>query len=920
MVTFLHFALIGLGLGALYALPAQGLILVYRGSGIINLAQGAIGIGGAYVAWALQYQHHQNVVVSIIAGIGFAVVIGIFMQNVIMRRLRTATPMIRLASTLGVLLALEALANIFYPATYVVPSYFPVVVWNLGDGITITNTVMYVLFLSILMTVALWWLYRFTRFGRSTNAVAENPLVAASVGIRTNRIATINWALGCGLAAVAGILVVTTQTLAVSDMDVLLLPMLAAALVGGFRSFPWTLAGGLLIGVLQAELTLHFTVPGLSDSIPFVIIVITLVIRGGGLPQRDQLIQKLPLVGTGRLRPSVIGVALAVAVLVALITPVLWVTALTQSATGALILLSIVVITGYAGQLSLAQAAIAGFGGWMAATMSIHLNLPFLVCLLIGVAASIPLALVFGYTATRTRGLNLAIASLGLGAAIEYLLLDNVTLTGGEFGLSVHAPSIFGLSINPIFHYRQYAILCIIVLALACVAVANLRRGRVGRRLLATRSNERAAEALGINVRASKMFAFGTASAIAALGGVLMAYQNTTVNLSSFTTFFSITLIAYVLIMSVGLISGALLGSFLIAGGIGTQMINSIFGANLSTGNLPNYIALFGGCFLIVQVFQDPDGVAAMNVKLVQRLSSKILTRHIEPAPESRNFGPAATVERVPASSLEFNALSVNYGGVKALQDVSFRVEAGMIVGLIGPNGAGKTTLIDAATGFARCGVGSVVLNGSDVTGWAPHKRARAGLARSFQSLELFDDLTVLENLQLSLDEHDRISYVRDFVYPRKIGFSQPAERLLRELGVDEVLNQNAGSLPQGVRRVLGIARAVLAMPGIILLDEPAAGLSDSEGRELSLTIRSLAKDYGMGVLLVEHDVDFVMGLCDEVVVLDFGKVICSGLPAMVRQDSKVVAAYLGEPIEESKANPVDSDEKMIEKTTGVGA
>jgi len=225
---------------------------------------------------------------------------------------------------------------------------------------------------------------------------------------------------------------------------------------------------------------------------------------------------------------------------------------------------------------------------------------------------------------------------------------------------------------------------------------------------------------------------------------------------------------------------------------------------------------------------------------------------------------------------------------------VSFKLEPGTVTGLIGPNGAGKTSLIDAISGFARS-EGAVRLDDVDLSNAPAVKRARGGVARSFQSLELFEDSTVFENLSVAADPQDLRSYVLDLIWPINPPLPPEVVRAVMEFQLDHDLHRDVKDLAYGKRRLLAIARAVAMHPSVILLDEPAAGLSSSESRELARVVRRLADDWGMSILVVEHDMHFVMGLCDQVVVLDFGRLIASGAPEQVRSDPAVIAAYLGD-------------------------
>jgi sulfate-transporting ATPase len=306
--------------------------------------------------------------------------------------------------------------------------------------------------------------------------------------------------------------------------------------------------------------------------------------------------------------------------------------------------------------------------------------------------------------------------------------------------------------------------------------------------------------------------------------------------------------------------------------------------------------------------------MAGETIRLARRVAGRAARRLPGLGPRAR--APVELVEeglgRVVPKALEVRELTVAYGGTTAVDGVSLAVRPGAIVGLIGPNGAGKTTLIDAVTGFTRATAGTVLLAGEDIGSWSPVRRARAGLARSFQSLELFEDSTVLDNLRCASDPRDLLSYVRDPVYPVAPPLSGEVASAIREFDLARDLETPVEDLPYGERRLLAIARAVASRPSVLLLDEPAAGLGDVETAELAHLVRRLADEWGMAILLVEHDMTFVMSVCDELVVLDFGRKIGEGAPALVRQDPAVVAAYLGDERDEPIHEPA--------RPLGVGA
>jgi ABC-type branched-subunit amino acid transport system ATPase component len=259
----------------------------------------------------------------------------------------------------------------------------------------------------------------------------------------------------------------------------------------------------------------------------------------------------------------------------------------------------------------------------------------------------------------------------------------------------------------------------------------------------------------------------------------------------------------------------------------------------------------------------------------------------------------AGDYQRVDPKQLIVEDLTVRYGSVTAVDHVGFTIEPGTICGLIGPNGAGKTSLIDALTGFTSTAEGRVRVGDVDITSMGATGRVQSGMARSFQSLELFDDTTVFENLSVAADPQNIGAYFRDLVWPVLPKFGPEVVRAIEEFKLDEDLHREVSDLSYGKRRLLAIARSVAMHPSVLLLDEPAAGLSSVESAELARVVRRLADEWGMSILLVEHDMNFVMGVCDKVVVIDFGVKIAEGTPSEVRNDQAVIAAYLGQQTDE---------------------
>ena len=892
MNEVIRFALLGLGVGALYAFASQGLIVIYRGTGVLNFSLGATAIAGVFMQWDLQIQHGWPFLLSAVVGVAWSAFLGAITHWVIMRPLRRASSLVRVIATLGVLVTIQAGVIIRYGSNpRQVDSWLPtnrVTLW--GDvGITVDRLIL--LGIGIASAFGLWLLYRSSQFGLATEAVSESERSAAAIGLSPNKIAVMNWALGSAIAAVAGILVVPIITLQVTAMTALILAALAAALVGDFRSFPIATAAGFALGIGQALVGRFADQQGLAPSLPFLVIIVVLVFRGRSLPLRDYYLQQLPMVGNGRMSWDWTLFGCGTIVFLMLTKEPKWIDALTVTLGVAIVLLSIVVLTGYTGQLSLAQYSMAGFGAFVAGRLVAVFHIPFLLGLLAGVAAAVPLGIIFGLPAVRTRGINLAIVTLGLGTSMELMLFRNRNYTGGVQGTQVGNPEIFGFDIGSINHPARYGIFVLVMAMLAVVVVANVRRGRSGRRLIAVRTNERAAAALGIDVMKAKLFAFALASAVAALGGVVIAFRLSSISYQSFTNFTSITYVGLGIVGGVGYLLGAFVGGTMATAGLNQEILESTW------PGVGRWIQLISGIAILLTVLTYKDGVAAewaKVFKLAKRARKWGRPYIIELADVADPRAATEEHARVPPRTLTLEGLTVRYGVVTAVNNVSYRLEPGVVTGLIGPNGAGKTSLIDAISGFARS-EGRVQLDNVDLSKAPAVRRARAGVARSFQSLELFEDSTVFENLAVAADPQDLRSYLLDLIWPINPPLPPEVVRAVLEFQLDHDLHRDVKDLSYGKRRLLAIARAVAMSPSVLLLDEPAAGLSSIESTELARVVRRLAEDWGMAILVVEHDMNFVMGVCDQVMVLDFGHLIASGSPEQIRSDPAVIAAYLGD-------------------------
>jgi sulfate-transporting ATPase len=887
--TALQFALIGAGTGALYSLAALGVLITYRASGTLNFAQGAIGMAGAMICYDLLLTYQLPALLCLAIGVLVGAVLGVASQQLVLKPLQHVSALSKVIATLALLVAIQYGLAIRYGVNLrIVASMLPQGVIEPMPGARVPIDHMYLLGLAAALTAVLAMFYRFTRFGLRTTAVAENQQAVAALRQSPDTIAAMNWGIAGGLAAAVAILIAPILGLDINGLSLIVLPAIAAALLGGFSSFATTFAAGVLIGVCQSELTWYVPVAGVAESVPFLGIVGIVIFRGSSLPLRSDLIDRLPELGS-RLpdwRKVVPGLAL-LTVLIAFISTD-WVDALTTSLLFGTILLSFVVLTGFTGQLSLAQFVLAGVGGWIATTLVAYHGVPFELALIIGVAGTVALGLVVGLPALRTRGVNLAVVTIGLAVVIQDVLLTNPNLTGGVYGVTIPDLRIFGIDFSSITQPKRFAVLVAVVLIVLMILVANLGRSALGRILIAVRSNERAAAALGINVSAVKLTAFAISSGIAAIGGILIAYRLTHVDYLDFSLQASILGTLAAMIGGIGYVIGPFFGSTLAPGGVGFHIFAGI-------PSVENALEAVSGILLVLMLLLNPNGMAQTH-NLTHILASRS-RKAGQPHTPAQELAPeqTTTVRRVKPGSLEIEGLTVRFGGVTAVENLSLEINSGEIVGLIGPNGAGKTTVVDAVTGYVQPAGGDIKFHGRSLLRMPVHRRAQLGLSRSFQSLELFEDMTVAENLLAATTRRSIGGYITNALFPRQDQLGPAALAAVADFDLAHELRHRPSALPYGRRRLAAIARAVANSPTIVMLDEPAAGLGFDEREELSVLITQLARQWGLGILLIEHDVELVMNVCDRVAVLNFGRLIAHGTPTVVRYQPDVVKAYLGD-------------------------
>jgi branched-chain amino acid transport system permease protein len=543
------------------------------------------------------------------------------------------------------------------------------------------------------------------------------------------------------------------------------------------------------------------------------------------------------------------------------------------------------VLIGHAGLVSLGQAALYGLGAYVAAWLAAKQGVQFLPAVIIGIVVTGLFGAALAYPTVRVRGVYLAVITIAFGLVFQNILVEWLPVTGGTQGLiGIPRGTVFGVLLTrPIYFWVVAG--CLIA---AFIMQYNIIHSRYGRAMRATAQSENAARALGINLAAIRTLAFVISAALAGLAGGLYTFLNLFVNYETFTFFHSVGFLLMVILGGVGTLIGPVVGTSLL-----------VYIAEILQDLVEWQIFAYG--FLLAAVmFIMPRGVVGTCAALWQRFVARPPARETRAWPD-RGVALAEMLspgEAPNEAALEIAGLTLRFGGLTAVDNVSLTIKSGTVHALIGPNGAGKSSLLNLISGFYVPTAGTISFFGTPIAGRPSHELAVRGIARTFQNTELFGQMTVLENVLAGFHSHYRNTLPETLLRLPRFGreerrFVGEARQLLAFVGLSDFAGEEARNLPFGHQRRLEIARALALRPRLLLLDEPAAGLVHNEIEDLKTLIRLLA-DHGMTVILVEHHVEMVMSVSDHVTVLDYGCVIASGNAAEVRKNPQVIEAYFG--------------------------
>jgi ABC-type branched-subunit amino acid transport system ATPase component/ABC-type branched-subunit amino acid transport system permease subunit len=911
--------------GMVFGLLAIGIVLVYRATRVINFAVGNMGVVGAGLIALLVINYHVPFWLAVIAGLLAGTAYGAIIDLVVIRRLFDAPRVIVLVATIGVAqLSLAILVG--YPQ--IEPSGLPfpkaIGATHTIGSVDIAGPELAILIVVPIVALLLAWFLGRTTVGKSVKASAENRDLARLAGISPKRVSTMVWAIAGALATLS-LSLVAAQAGTADNLAALgpatLVRALAAAVIAGMTSFWRAFVAGIAIGVVQALITFNFLdQPGLTDFLVLVAVLIAVYFQSRQqsgetenvlfVPKRRPIPPRLADRWWAKHFDRLGFVALGV---VAVVVPIivsqpsrhlLYTTILVFALAG----LSLTILTGWLGQVSLGQMAFAGIGAFLAAgfhrgiTVTIGIGntrlfdaavqpLAFGPSILLAAVVTALIAAIIGLGALRVRGLLLAVSTFAFAEAASQFLYNQPILSGG-FAQAVPFPrdDFFGLNVDS---QRSYYFVVLAVVALWLLITARLRRTGVGRTTIGVRDNPWGAAAYTVRSTRVKLRAFALAGLMAGMAGALLAGATQQVQFEQFYTVEdSLALVSIVVIGGLGSVAGPFLGALWVIGLPSFFPGNDVVPLLTSSIGLLFLLLYFPGGFVQIAYGAKDTFLAWCDRRLGPSEAEAPAARATVPVRSAR---PAV---ETTAPALQTRDVSVHYGGIAAVDQVSIEVGADEVVGLIGTNGAGKSTLMNAIGGFIPSR-GVVELFGQPISSASAVVRARHGLGRTFQAATLFPELTVRETVQLALEARGRTGLIAaSLCLPRSLRLERrrrtEADEIIGFLGLGRYAQAYIADLSTGTRRIVELAGLLALDARLLCLDEPTAGLAQRETEAFGPLIGEIRSELGAAVLVIEHDMPLIMGVSDRVYCLELGRIIAEGPPEEVRRDAAVIASYLG--------------------------
>ena len=910
---FLPFIVIGIATGSVYGLAATGLVLTYKTSGIFNFAYGSLAALSVFVFYFLHTEHGMAwPLAAALCLFVLAPVEGLGME-LLARSLEPVGDTLKVVATVGLLLMVLGIGQLWYGniSSSTVPQFLPQESVPIG-GVEVGWDQIIVVIISVLASGALFYFFRHVRLGAAMRGVVDNPDLVSMTGENPVRVRRWAWIIGMVFASMAGLLLAPSLNLDALVITMLVVQAFGAAAIGYFSSLPLTFVGGIFIGVagaLSAKYAVSISwLSGFPASLPFIILFVVLVITPKARLAERRVVHSLPVRRSWYAPMRVRLLFGAVVVLALAFVPSLVGTNLSiwsNALIDVILFLSLGLLVRSAGQISLCHLAFAAVGAAAFGHFTDSYHMPWLVALVLASLVAAPVGAIVSIPAIRLSGVFLALATFGFGILLEQMFYTTTFMFGPTTsGLPAPRPDY---SIGP-WHMATdsgYYYVLLVIALLTVAAIIGIQRGRMGRLLAALSDSPIALETHGTTTNVVRVLIFCISAIFASLSGALLAALFHYSVGSNYSSFNSLILVALVVISVCGMPWYGLIAAF------GYTIIPGY----VTISNINIYLEIVFGFFATTYAMQR-DRIPSVPPRLREVLDrwggrqpetgpvdaegrATSLEGHAmaEDAVAAATAHLGAVAQRAVGPGIEVQHLAVYFGGLHAVEDVSLSAPLGLITGLVGPNGAGKTTTFNACSGLIKPTSGRVLLHGVDVTTIGPAGRSRLGLGRTFQRAELFNSLTVRENVAMGREAFLAGSNPRTQLMSSRrddATIDRAVAEAIELTDVGALAGLQAGLLPTGQRRMVELARVLAGPFSVLLLDEPSAGLDGGETQRFGQILQAALAERGVGILLVEHDMELVRQVCQNIFVLDFGQLIFEGTPEEMLVSSTVRAAYLG--------------------------